>query len=419
MAENDNGRKKALIVSVLLFLFFGGGIFLFFIIRGADDLKDDKTKNFSYGSVARSGVESFFKNLGFTDNEPELSSRQKQTGERYFAVEKNADSLLEDWMRPESGGGNAAATASYAHRGAAQLSAGTGAIPRMGIRGSGRDSSSGASSKSSSEFAEFQASGAGKDIRVARQGFTGVKSGAAQKGTLSALNASLGFMREGLRSDSASTAKAKWDASFGAEPSGAAGQAAYSGRLAGLDRIKSGEIASLKNVDRKGLGIPDVGSPVRDKEAEKNDPVLQKAKEVAKDAANPTTGLANSMFSPVANAVGSSVNSDASNGNAQGDNTENSNAAGGETVDKSGEQKMPPGISSFVNDYGAAKSVNYVPGAPSGCQEMGVTCSNGYWKVEYANGTWGSFAMTNDKDDSGNAIPLVFDQCLSATACKK
>jgi hypothetical protein len=80
---------------------------------------------------------------------------------------------------------------------------------------------------------------------------------------------------------------------------------------------------------------------------------------------------------------------------------------------------MPPGITSFVSGYGETKSVSYVPGAPSGCSEFGLGCSDGYWKVEYANGTWGSFAMTNDKDDKGNPIPLLFDQCLSATACKK
>jgi len=38
MQDNSANRRKTLIISVLLFLFAGGGIFLFFVVQGSNDL---------------------------------------------------------------------------------------------------------------------------------------------------------------------------------------------------------------------------------------------------------------------------------------------------------------------------------------------------------------------------------------------
>ena len=71
MADNSNNRKKALIISVLAFLFAGGGIFLFFVVQGANDITGaGKRSAFSYGNVARGAVNSFFRTVGFMEDDP-------------------------------------------------------------------------------------------------------------------------------------------------------------------------------------------------------------------------------------------------------------------------------------------------------------------------------------------------------------
>ncbi|MDP2866902.1 MAG: hypothetical protein Q8O90_11725, partial [Elusimicrobiota bacterium] len=70
MADNSGNKKKTLIVSVLAFLFIGGGVFLFFILQGSEDLTHKgKKNNFAYGFSIRDAVLPLFKRLGISSFE--------------------------------------------------------------------------------------------------------------------------------------------------------------------------------------------------------------------------------------------------------------------------------------------------------------------------------------------------------------
>lgn len=142
MAENDRGRpddsaggrKKALIVSMLIFLLFGGGIFLVFVIQGADDLKDNKMKNFSYSSKAGAGVSAFMKYLGFTSDEAKFSQaargRIAARGPDSSASGPTTD--ISGWM--DKGGAGAGSSGGLAAPLARALGA---SVPRMAAKGAG------------------------------------------------------------------------------------------------------------------------------------------------------------------------------------------------------------------------------------------------------------------------------------------
>ena len=299
MADNDNGRKKALIVSMLVFLFLGGGIFLFFVIQGADDLKDNKTKNFSYGSEARAGFSAFIKSIGFASDEPKLSQAdQKRIAERELAPSSSELAAgISDWMDKS---GSVPDTA--VNRFPSGSRAFGDSVPRMAAKGSSLGSMGGAATKSSTAFGSEGDSG---NVKISRASAFGAKGEGAKSGTLSSLRNTRAFLGDALRSSSAMEAKNKWGQSFGVGNAASASGLAYGeSGLAKLDTIKSGEIDSLKMAGMKSLKPGEVSPPTRDKSAEANDPALNKMKEAAKNAANPTSGLANSMFSPMANKLG-------------------------------------------------------------------------------------------------------------------
>lgn len=292
MAENDKGRKKALIVSVLIFLLFGGGIFLFFVIQGADDLKDDKMKNFSYGSGARAGVSAFMKYLGFTSDEAEFSQtargRIAARGLDSSASGPTAD--ISDWM--DKGGSETDSSGGSAASGSRGFGA---SVSRMAAKGSGLGSAGGALSKSSAELSRFGSGGDSNNVNVSKAGALGARGPGAKNATLSSLRNSQAYLGDALRSSSAMEAKTKWGQSFGVGRTGEGGGRlgyAKSGMLK-LDAIKSGEITSLKTDDPKSLKVADVSAPKRDKEAEAKDPILSKMKEDAK------AGVMNPMFAPL------------------------------------------------------------------------------------------------------------------------
>ena len=301
MTENDNGRKKALIISVLIFLFFGGGIFLFFIIQGAEDLKDNKMKNFSYGSEARAGVSAFMKYLGFTSDEAELSkaARGRLAARGLDSSASGPAADISDWMNKDGAG-----TDSSGGLSASGAQASGASVPRMAAKGSGLGSAGGAGTKSSAELARFGSGGDSNNVTVSKAGALGARGQDAKNATLSSLRNSQAYLGDALRSSSAMEAKSKWGQSFGVGLAGSGGTLGYSKPgMVKLDAIKSGEISSLKTNDPKSLKVADVSAPEKDKDAEAKDPALNKMKDAAKDASNPASGLANSMFSPVANSM--------------------------------------------------------------------------------------------------------------------
>ena len=82
MADNSSNRRKTLIISVLAFLLAGGGIFLFFVIQGSNDLTGSGKKNtFSYGFAVREAVLPLFKRMGISTYEDELVDATKKRPE--------------------------------------------------------------------------------------------------------------------------------------------------------------------------------------------------------------------------------------------------------------------------------------------------------------------------------------------------
>jgi hypothetical protein len=310
MADNSDNRKKALIMFVLLFLFAGGGIFLYFIIQGANDLTGAGKNNFTYSGAVRDGVSSFFKYIGLDSEGAALSKAKSEVSEIH--QEKIADAQgATDWMTPS---GNAGGSAS-----AARAPSGRTAVPRMGGGSlSGAGGASGGGTQSSSSFGDENGSGK-TSIKGGLGGASGLKG---KSSTLDSLRNSQALLNSGLRSGSAMTAKSKWDASFGVSASGRGGGDLAYGKsgLVSLDKIKSGEIADLKTTGIKTLGI-DAPAPLQDKDAESKDSVLNKAKQEAADAAakkaaeQAAASAASSALSNVGGTAGPTSNAANNNGN--------------------------------------------------------------------------------------------------------
>ena len=278
MADNSESRKKALIISVLAFLFAGGGVFLFFIIQGADDLTGASKKGaFTYGGVAREATTSFFKFIGFDDAESALPKggykerpmpawlKAEDERQRRALAESGGADILSDWKAP-------AASARSA-------------IPRMSARGSaGLGGGGGGGSSSSGGVSRFGDSSDAGNVKISRGSAAGA-GGVPVAGAMGALNNARAMLGAGLRSGSASTAKGQWDRSFGVGGSGPGGGNMSYGKsgLVNLDKIKKGEVDNLKTKADGSLKTPEVGEPVKDEAAEAQDPVLQKAKEAAED----------------------------------------------------------------------------------------------------------------------------------------
>ncbi len=264
MQDNSRDKKKTLVVSVLAFLFIGGGVFLFFIIQGSNDLTGKGKNSFSYGAAAREGVSSFFKSLGvIPEDELKLSdSAVARLSTRGLLLDelgvKDSNPDMSDWMQKSSDGSSPAPGSS---RGSAT------AVPRMsGAGGSGLGGKGGGGTSSSGGVSRFgEGSTAGNTTVSAKaQGGAG---GPAGKGTLLSLKNARAMLGEGLRSDSAMTARSKWGQSFGVGGGGKSGDLAYNkSGLINLDKIKSGEIASLKMDSNGSLKTTEVSSPVKDNE---------------------------------------------------------------------------------------------------------------------------------------------------------
>lgn len=261
MADNSNGRKKALAVSVLAFLFIGGGVFLFFIIQGSDDLTHKgKKNNFAYGFSVREAVLPLFKRLGISSFEEEVVRPRKvaeDTGGDLAAVAA-APADVSDWMANNNSG----APSASAYRG----SGGPTSVPKMaGRAGSPVGGSGGGGSKSSGGASRFGEGNTGGNVNVSAKAQAG-GGGPAGKGTMATLKNARAMLGEGLKSDSAMTARTKWGQSFGVAGSGGkTGDLAYAKTgLVNLDKIKSGEISNLKMDGKGSLKTTEVSSPVKD-----------------------------------------------------------------------------------------------------------------------------------------------------------
>jgi len=265
MADNSNNRKKALIVSVLAFLFAGGGIFLFFVVQGANDITGAGKKNsFSYGFAVREAVLPLFKRMGFSTVEDEMiaatAERMKARGIEPVSDISAAPADVSDWMAQAPSGAPSASARSGAPARVPKM-AGRAGTPVGGISGGGSKSAGGAT-----RFGPGSSAGM---TSVSGKGQAG-SQGVTEKGTLSALKTTRAMLGEGLRSNSAMTASNKWNQSFGVGSgsggSGGGSLAYNKSGLVALDKIKSGEISNLKMDKKGGLKTPDVAAPKKDEE---------------------------------------------------------------------------------------------------------------------------------------------------------
>src|SRR3989338_5707749 len=261
MADNSNGRKKALAVSVLAFLFIGGGVFLFFIIQGSEDLTHKgKKNNFAYGFSVRDAVLPLFKRMGISAFEEDVVRPRKvaeDTGGDLAAVAA-APADVSDWMANNNSGAPSASP----YRGSGSPTS----VPKMaGRTGSPVGGSGGGGTKSSGGVSRFGEGNTGGNVNVSAKAQAGA-GGPAGKGTMATLKNARAMLGEGLKSDSAMTARSKWGQSFGVAGSGGkTGDLAYAKTgLVNLDKIKSGEISNLKMDSKGSLKTTEVSSPVKD-----------------------------------------------------------------------------------------------------------------------------------------------------------
>lgn len=292
-------KKKALAISVLVFLFCGGGVFLFLVFQGLGEYKPGNS-NFNYGFSSKSALAPLMNFFSSSDNEAKLVKKAHERMEHRgldMSLLDGTKADVSDWMA-KGGGSGSGSKAAGGGRGGASASAK--AIPGMG-GGLGGFGGGGGGGSSSAGLSSFGGSGKNDNTRISN-GAAASDIGNTGKGTLGTLNATRAYMKEGIRSGSAMTAKSKWDQGFGAAKGKAAGgQLAYNkGGLNKLDTIKKGDIADLKMMDAKTLsGV--VPPPVEDKSA--TDELAAKVKgkdggDAAKDAAKQVQNNANQMGIP-------------------------------------------------------------------------------------------------------------------------
>ena len=310
MTDNSKARKKALIVSVLLFLAAGGGVFIFFVIQGSNDLTGANKKNsFTFGGAARDAATSFFKFVGFEDVD---SIAKEGPKDRPRIKEYEAAGMI------DSAGAGAASSSGGEMPWASSAGGGRSASPSYVPKMAGRGGSSvgglgGAGTRSSAEVSRFGGGGDAGNTRVTTAKPHEAADGIKGSGTLTALAKSRAMLGDGLRSGSAMTAKSKWDASFGVGRTGASGggELAYGKTgLVNLDKIKKGEVDNLKTTDPKSLKVPEVGKPEYAGDGKGGDG--KGDKESAADAMNKS--MAASMFGAMGQGLSKPLVSDKGGG---------------------------------------------------------------------------------------------------------
>ncbi len=403
MADNEKRRRKTLLISMLVFLVSGGGIFLFFVIQGANELTGaGKQAMFSYGYAVRDAVTPLFKALGITTSQDEMVKETKKRWEaRGVDISKGvAAPDVSDWMAK---GGSSAS--------------GGGALPRTnvphmaGSRLSGLGGGGGGSSKSSNSINRFGASEDSTKTTMSGGG-AAAGTGGAGNGALSSLRNARSLLTTGLTSGSAMTAKGTWDRSFGVNGAATGGKTlAYRDQgLVNLDKIKNGAIADLKMGDTGGM--PSASGPKQDiagsEAALANDKSVQNTmekqmkEELAKNAID---SLGNSM----SNGSGNGAQGDGGSGAPPDDVTSvgnNSKPPDGQycpqgktladgssfkdnppqyskegqtwTVTYTGTQKMPDGSSFNYSDKMVVNPGGNPPLLPYGSTCDGTPCAGGF-----------------------------------------
>ncbi|MHB0994964.1 MAG: hypothetical protein ACYC2I_01200 [Elusimicrobiales bacterium] len=362
MTGSSNDRKKALVVFMLLFLVSGGGVFLFFVVQGSNDLIG-KGKEFSYGGAAREGVSSFFKYVGLSSSEEGIVSESGKIRAESKGIVLGEPLVppadVSDWMAPSASKSKAPSTPT--------------SVPRMASgRLSGAGGIGGGGSKSSGGLSRY---GEGSGLGNTRIGKGGAGDAGVDKGTLSSLHNAKSALGVGLRSGSASTAKSQWGTAFG-EGGGKGGQLSYaSGGLVKLDTIKKGEVGSLKTSYMKKPEVPEAGAFERDKEAEGKDAGIQAAKEAAKEAAEAAAKKA--AIQAGLQAAANGVSGTGSDPNSRGGTN-----TGGDTTTADG-TPVPPGVLTTLKSGFCSNDCSNAGGVVSDTNATVTPGANGNYNVTY------------------------------------
>ncbi len=290
MNRLEKNKKKALIVFGFLFLVFGGGVSVFFMSSGIEDLKGfDKKSKFSYGFGFKKAAMPFFEYLGFTDGE---DTRDKS--EISLEVKERFDDGLQS---VSSAGANTKSSANSKAKAGDKGKSYKPRRPRFRMSSKNRGINRGRSgSKSSLAKSSFSKSDAKKDINITETGLA-AKEKLKNARAYTAMRKTNNLLAQTHKTNSSMDAKSKWDKSF-IGGGAARGKMAYKGSAVELDEM-SPSILDLKEANEGTLAIPEVGAPKKDAAATAKDPALEKLK----NAANPIEGLLNSMMSPVNSAM--------------------------------------------------------------------------------------------------------------------
>lgn len=349
MADNADRGRKSLIVMVLTFLMMGGGVFGFLIWNGLQDMQDVKFRSYGSGVVGRATLP-LLKYFGFVDDEtPEGAAKDE------FAL-KVEKAIKEGGAEAAASAAGASATGQSPKK-PRSSSYGRGGSPKFSASLSGAGAVKG--SGGSKSFSSFSGSGDSGGLKLS--GRSGSGSGAAAKGgkTMDALKASTGHLAAATNTNSALTAKSRWDQGFGVKHGqGGSGQmSSYNKAAATLDHIETGEVGSLKMGDPSTLDVPDVGTP---KAVKGEETAADKAKDAIKK--NVADQIAKSLLGGMT-----------SGGNANSPQQES--------------PEMPPEMESYIKDQlafdGIDTDFDYVAKSCStGCPE-GVAEGQQYYDVTF------------------------------------
>ena len=270
MSENsNNGRRKVVITSLLVFLFLGGAVFMVMVFQGVDDLKGGNKPDFTYGFNVRGAVMPVLEYFNLAESGEYLDKAGKgrtkdDGGDASLLDEPQAD--ISDWMAKggdEERGGRL--------RGSAYQPAGRTSIPRIGggFGGSG-GAGGGGGSQTSAVASKFGGGADSGNVKISKAGMDVAKPARGKNATFKVLGNVRAALGEGLRSGSAMSARSKWDQGVGEGVTGRrSGDLSYGkSSLAKLDTIKGGDIADFKAVDTGVSKIKDPGKPEKDTGAE-------------------------------------------------------------------------------------------------------------------------------------------------------
>jgi len=313
--NREKEKKKVLFISLLIFLISGGGIFVFFIFQGIEDLKDKPGFEFEYNTAAKKALLPILKYVGIVDSEVLSVGKEIPVSENSKSIvlkdltEENKDNTFqENDSKNFSSTKNSNRNYNTPYYSPNKLSS--------NLSGGGNFSSGGGSSTSGT-LSKFSSGSINKEINISANSLNNSKMNENAKNLLARLQATRSTLAEAYKSGSAQDAKYKWDKSFvGSSAGGHSMMFSNSGGAVKLDKIDAA-VGDLKITDTKGLTAPTPDKPTVDKDAtnknNQSDPVKKAMEEMTKSVLE---GLGNSL-------VGSAVNNNKANSNTTGSTESN------------------------------------------------------------------------------------------------